>query len=310
MKPQEVDLRPGVDNVEDQGRIGSCTAMGTHKIVEIALERLGRRVNLSPMYQFFYAQEKGRPFVGDGAKLIHAIEVLMERGTCTEKLWPHIEANYKVKPPPECDVEAEQYKLVTGWEWYNSPTTMVEEITTWLAQGKPVTANMEVMQSLVNEGNLQHNWREFSWENVSNFNNASLGDHNVVIIGYSYPAQRILVQNSWGPQWADGGFFGVPFSMVPKVFNDVRSLKLSIPYVNAGWVEEPIDQFNRMMDWAESQFSFPRDTTKDFGQYWYRKYWETYVGLDRDRDQFVKMENGVITDLGSRTYWLEKMDGA
>jgi hypothetical protein len=305
MTPAAVDLRPNVDMVEEQGVIGSCTAMGSHKAVEIAYERRGVPVNLSALYVYYWAQVKGGFLAQDGAKLINAIDVLQERGVCTDALWPHTQANHKVKPPPECDIQAEQYRVVTGWEWYQHWYTMVDDMRTWLSKGIPIVVCYSVMEDLVRAGNECHNWREFTWDNTKG---AFYGDHCSVVIGYDDAAQRVLVQNSWGRNWADGGFFGVPYSMVPKVFNDARALKLSIPYVNAGWVEEPIDQFNRMMDWAENKFSFPKDTTKDFGPYWYRKYWDTYVGLDRNRDEFVKLENGVYTDLGQRSYWLEKMN--
>ena len=51
------------------------------------------------------------------------------------------------------------------------------------------------------------NWKTHDWDNKS----PSGGGHAVVIIGYDDATQRFLVQNSWGPNWADGGFFGFPY---------------------------------------------------------------------------------------------------
>jgi C1A family cysteine protease len=41
-----------------------------------------------------------------------------------------------------------------------------------------------------------------------------VGGHAVCAVGYDDKAKRILVRNSWGPKWGQGGYFTMPYDYV------------------------------------------------------------------------------------------------
>lgn len=41
-----------------------------------------------------------------------------------------------------------------------------------------------------------------------------VGRHAVVAVGYDDKRQRIVVLNSWGSSWGDGGYFYMPYNFI------------------------------------------------------------------------------------------------
>lgn len=297
--PTFVDLRPAVDMVEDQGQAGTCVAHGAHKAIEIAYERIGKRVNLSPMYLYYWSKILEGNWHG-GTHLRFAMQVLQERGICTEASWPYELSNISNEPPERCNQEAAQYRTL-GWEGYSSLPTACDDIRKFLAQGKPVVLVMMAPSSLVEAGNIK-NWKQTKWDITQ-----PGGLHCVTAIGYDDVSKRILVQNSWGPDWADGGFFGLPYEYCGKVLLDARALKLSIPYISAGYMDDRA-VWDTLIDWAEKKYDLGKDTTKEFGPYLYRKYGDIYFGLDKTRQEIVQYtEADGFKDRGNVDYWWGQM---
>jgi hypothetical protein len=71
-------------------------------------------------------------------------------------------------------------------------------------------------------------WDYHSWDTTGEV----LGSHEVLIVGYNDKTGRFLAQNSWGPRWADGGFFGIPYDMIGKIVYEFWILsKIKVPYI-------------------------------------------------------------------------------
>ncbi len=81
------------------------------------------------------------------------------------------------------------------------------ELRHLLCMGVPVVWEMKVTPEVYALGG-QRNWRT---HHISRDTSQSVGQHYVCIVGFDDEAQRWLVENSWGSDWADGGFFGVPY---------------------------------------------------------------------------------------------------
>lgn len=295
--PVFVDLRPAVDEVEDQGTIGSCTAMGSHKALEIAYERLGKPVNLSPMYVYYYSRKDHGGLDQDGSKVEYALTTLRDHGVCLEATWPYIESQKNTQPPAIADKEAEQFKIL-GWESYSSVPHAVDEIKAWVAQGKPVVIAVNCTEGMVGAGEIK-NWKQTTWD----LNTPMMGSHCMVVIGYDDASQRLLVQNSWGKAWGDGGFFGIPYTHLPKIITDARALELSIPYVNAGYMDDRA-VFDTLITWAERKYSLGHAETQTFGPYIYRRYGLDYYGLDTSRQMIVHYADGAgFVDIGTADHF-------
>jgi hypothetical protein len=82
------------------------------------------------------------------------------------------------------------------------------ELKHLLSMGVPVIWLMKVTPDVYALGD-KRDWRKHE---ISTDTSQSSGMHFVCIVGYDDKAQRWLVENSWGAEWADGGFFGVPYA--------------------------------------------------------------------------------------------------
>jgi hypothetical protein len=83
-----------------------------------------------------------------------------------------------------------------------------------LDEGIPVMFSMIVTASLFG---LKGPWRSHEYKGLnSTFSTA--GGHYMVIIGYDDTVGKFLAQNSWGKEWGDGGFCGLPYWIVDEMF--------------------------------------------------------------------------------------------
>ena len=49
-----------------------------------------------------------------------------------------------------------------------------------------------------------------------------LGGHAVMAVGYDGAKRMMIVRNSWGPHWGQGGYFMMPFEFIisPSMASD------------------------------------------------------------------------------------------
>ena len=102
-------------------------------------------------------------------------------------------------------------QTITGFTAVQTRTTMpgVDHFKHLLASGVPLIYAMRMPLNLTTLGN---NWR--THELVLDKSGTQDTLHFVCVVGYDDAAQRFLVENSWGASWADGGFFGIPYSQI------------------------------------------------------------------------------------------------
>lgn len=208
-----VDLLPDVFEVEDQGTLGSCTANAGCSALELMYKRAGQPVDLSRLY-LYYWERREHGLVGDvGAMPSQITEQLKRRGTCLESTWPYDPALLDVQPPPEADAEAAGFRIL-GDDFIQLAIadldTIIERIRASLCAGIPVLQTSMITQSFMRLRD-QRDWRTNSFSMATDETNQVLGLHETLIIGFDDAAQMFLCQNSWGPAWGDGGFFGVPY---------------------------------------------------------------------------------------------------
>jgi C1A family cysteine protease len=107
------------------------------------------------------------------------------------------------------------------------------QIKSSLAQGTPVLLTIQVHSGFEK---LSGPWKQHAWDWITSEKNPSKGYHAVLIVGYDDTAQRLLVENSWGPHWADGGFFGIPYDMIDSpAFGELWVLN---PNYDISWSNE------------------------------------------------------------------------
>jgi hypothetical protein len=200
-------------------------------MLEIMLERMHDKypekypslINLSRLYLYYWERNFEARLGQEGAYMQDIFEVLQNKGVCTEANWPYETTKQNIQPPVECDTEAQTYKIkeyqnliaaTTLSQWEIAKDKTISNIKHAVCQGRPVCIGMNVTQSFNENGRTIKDWKKFDWDPSKN----SLGGHAVVIIGFDDAVQRFLVQNSWGSEWGDGGFFGIPYSYFGKWF--------------------------------------------------------------------------------------------
>lgn len=219
-----IDLKPKVYEVEDQLSIGSCTANATMSACEQLVQR-----NLSRLFPYWVTRNliDDIPFA-DGATMRGAVRAVKHFGSPDEAVWPYDIAQVNTRPS---DAAFGSAKKATRYERIPSPATQTSEaqaafidaIKSALSEGLPVIFASYIGAEIKN---LRGPWQTHKMRPVSlpPFNNSNtwIGNHAMLIIGYDDNIQNpcpgmikdgsFLVQNSWGKEYGDGGFFGYPYA--------------------------------------------------------------------------------------------------
>jgi len=215
--PSKVDLRGECSEVENQGRLGSCTAnalAGNLQFLEIA--------NVKP-YQdvsrlFIYYNERaieGKVDFDSGAMLRDGIKALAKYGVCSEVSWPYDIAQFTRKPTVVCYKQALKARITS----YHRLQTL-DEMLNCLAEGFPFVFGFAVYES-------------FETLKVAKTGIAPmpkktermLGGHAVMAAGYDQQQKRLIVRNSWGSEWGKAGYFTLPFAYIESLADDFWTIR-------------------------------------------------------------------------------------
>lgn len=199
-----VDLRSNIDVVYNQSSTNAC---GPHAVVaalDAMHDHAGHPKRFSRYHLWWWVRMwAGLPGQNVGSTFETLERALRINGTLTEAECPWD------KPPATVPQFGEPgYRLVRT----QLGTDAVAAIKRLLCMGVPVVWCMRVTQALYDLASSR-NWRT---HHLPPDNIHTMGMHYVCIVGYDDAADRFLVENSWGPEWADGGFFGLSYaSLLP-----------------------------------------------------------------------------------------------
>lgn len=205
--PTSVDMKPDVFEVENQGSFGSCTANAGCSALEMIYKRRKTPVDLSRLYLYYYTR-KFSGITGDlGAYPRDIGKALKEYGVCLETTWEYTAEKLELEPSVVATTEAVQFKIASYEQLIGDKVLQIKNA---VAQGIPVLLTMVVHNSFFS---VSGEWHGQTWDTVTSPTNTVAGLHEVLVIGYDDSSQRLLVENSWGPSFGDGGFFGMPYSI-------------------------------------------------------------------------------------------------
>ena len=201
---QSVDLRQWFPEVRDQGLEGACTMFAGSAILSYLYKRFkNQSLIFSP--QFGYRSERiieGDINSDNGAQSRTMMYVLRNIGLCLETTDPYIDTGW-TQPTTQYQLQ-EAYKYRIG-AYHRVPD--LETLRSVLRSGYPASIAIKVYESFESQSTARTGIVNLPFPNES-----CLGGHEVVVVGDTPEASRLLVRNSWGRDWGIDGYFWLPYS--------------------------------------------------------------------------------------------------
>jgi C1A family cysteine protease len=216
--PVFADLRPWCSPIENQEDLGSCTAHAGAGVVEYFQRRaFGKHVEASRLFLYKATRNLMRINGDTGAFLRTTMAALVFFGVPPEEYWPYNVKDFDLEPPAFCYAFAQAYQTIQYLRLDPPGTSkpdLLKGIKTYLAAGIPSIFGFTVYNSIDNarDGVIPFPKR----------GEKAIGGHAIAAVGYDDTMKApgvsssgcILIRNSWGKEWGDGGYGWLPYDYV------------------------------------------------------------------------------------------------
>jgi len=225
--PASADLREWCSPVEDQGRLGSCTAQAGAGIIEYYEQKsFGRHIDASRLFLYKVTRNLMKMRGDTGAYLRSTIGAMVLFGAPPEEYWPYtdIPEDFDKEPPAFCYSFAQNYKTIKYYR-HDPPSATPEDILnrvkTYLAAGHPAMFGFTVYSSIEQASGSGRIPFPSPLDKIE-------GGHAVVAVGYDdkmkirnrYEGEEaegaLLIRNSWGQDWGEAGYGWLPYDYLRK----------------------------------------------------------------------------------------------
>ncbi len=217
--PPSVDLRAQFPPVYDQGPIGSCTANAIAGAIQFDRLKDGQYPDFVPSRLFIYYNERqieGSIPNDSGAYLRDGLKSIASSGVCMEADWPYDDtpaeydggpfppgARAATEPSQACYNEALTYRAIQ----YFSVIQSLAQMKACLAAGYPFVFGFTVYSSYFDENNQLRVVTP-----MPSNDDAAIGGHAVVAVGYDDSTNLFTIRNSWGEGQGEGGYYYMPYA--------------------------------------------------------------------------------------------------
>lgn len=225
--PVSVDLREWCSPVEDQGMLGSCTAHAGVGIIEYYERKsFGRHIDASRLFLYKVTRNLMKMKGDTGAYLRTTMGAMVLFGVPPEEYWPYMddEKDFDKEPSSFCYAFAQSYQTLKYFT-HDPPGTKSEEllkkIKAYLIKGHPAMFGFTVYNSIEQADKTGRIPFPSSKERIE-------GGHAIVAIGYDDKMKiknkyggvetngALLIRNSWGKGWGEGGYGWLPYEYILK----------------------------------------------------------------------------------------------
>jgi len=221
--PSAVDLRPWCPAVEDQGGLGSCTAHAGAGAIEYYERRaFGRNIEASRLFLYKVTRNLMKMKGDTGGFLRTTMGAMVLFGVPPEEYWPYADdpERFDREPPAFCYAFAQNYQAIRYYR-HDPPGTgadaVLAGVKAGLAAGHPAMFGFTVYGSIEQASATGRIPLPSPRERIE-------GGHAVLAVGYDDglkisngnpggPATTgaLLIRNSWGPEWGEGGYGWLPY---------------------------------------------------------------------------------------------------
>jgi C1A family cysteine protease len=211
--PASVDLREYFAPVEDQQGLNSATAQACVALVDY-FQRRARGIIESGSVRFVYKMTRKLLHAsGDsGSDLRTVLKAIVRFGIPPAQHCPYDVERFDEEPDPflyrlSPDMQSMLYVRLDPANVTGAQT--LATVRAFLAAGFPVVLGFSIPSSISNDGDIL--WRPL-YDSV-------IGGQAVVAVGYDddrlYGTKgSLLIRNSWGSGWGDGGYGWLPYRFV------------------------------------------------------------------------------------------------
>ncbi len=221
--PAKLDLVDWCSPIEDQGKLGACTAHAGVGMYEYFERRAyGKYIDASRLF-LYKATRDILKWTGDsGAYLRTTMGAMALFGVPPEEYWPYAVDRFDVDPPTFCWQFAEHFEALKYFR-LDPPGTpkadLVARIKAYLANGFVSMFGFVVYSSIAQAA--RSGLIPFPAKGER-----QLGGHAVVAVGYDDNLQirnasgdvvttgAFLIRNSWGISWGHDGYGWLPYEYV------------------------------------------------------------------------------------------------
>ena len=227
--PPVVDYELKMTSVKNQYKRGSCVAFATCAMKEYQeTKQSGTPVDLSE--EFLY-DNVGSP--SGGAEPRVAMDFLVKKGVCPDRLWPYNKTASDMYPPSWIPWVASKHR------------PLFIAAMPYKAQGYTrLVSEQDMMQSLLMNGpfvlcvSWQTEWFTPKTKDADGYpilkplKGQDEGGHALCCCGYDQKARTFKFKNSWGPTWGRNGYAKFTFDTISNNLNDAwASFDLAHPQV-------------------------------------------------------------------------------
>jgi C1A family cysteine protease len=215
------DLRQYVTGIYAQGDLRSCTANAVCAAYRMDLkkESMTGGSGVDPVFDpsrlFLYYNTRrieGHVLKDSGASIRDTVKSINAVGVCKEVTWPYLETLFNQKPPPTAYKEANGNIVYI----YEQLDLDVNQFRACLKDNCPFVFGFNVFESF---GDTRSNGGRMP---LPETNEAKVGEHAVVAVGYDDRSRHFTILNSGGEDWGDKGYFYMPYEFIsnPKWCHD------------------------------------------------------------------------------------------
>lgn len=205
-----IDLRSGFANIKNQGSQGACGAFSVVSMIEYLIHRslpASPHPDLSEAFLYYYSRAcDGKTGEDCGTSFYSSVKALMEHGICAESLHPYREEEYSRQPSQEAIDDALK-RMVTEAK---NVECSIGAIKSAISDGYPVAISTRLFDSFAGNGS---GFVPFPDESELS---APESYHAMVVAGYSDADRVLVVRNSWGSNFGDGGYCYLPYAYAEK----------------------------------------------------------------------------------------------